>query len=132
MKKLLTKALLLLITLTANAQEGTWSTGMIEADELKGLVGGPYYRYDVEGVGGFFIRDWEDWYFTIFTDNGKFDVLSASNGNRYIMISMGLYTPEGKLIERFENSIQVDDTKRNSAWINKNWMYLPGDRKKKK
>ncbi len=130
MKKLLTKALLLLITLTADAQEGTWSTGMIEADELKGLVGGPYYRYDVEGVGGIIIRDWEDWYFTIFTDKGKFDVLSASNGNRYIKISMGLYTPEGNLIERFENSIQADDTKRNSAWINKNWMYLPGDRKK--
>ena len=60
MKKLFAIAFLLFAVLTASAQ-GTWSTGMNEADELKGLLGGPYYRYDVEGMGSFILWDWEDW-----------------------------------------------------------------------
>ena len=62
MKKLFAIAFLLFAVLTASAQ-GTWSTGMNEADELKGLLGGPYYRYDVEGMGSFILWDWEDWKF---------------------------------------------------------------------
>jgi hypothetical protein len=50
MKKLFAITLLLLTGLTASAQ-GTWSTGMNEADELKGEKGGPYYCYDLEGMG---------------------------------------------------------------------------------
>ena len=42
MKKLFALTLLLLTGLTASAQ-GTWSTGMNEADELEGEKGGPYY-----------------------------------------------------------------------------------------
>ena len=53
MRKLLAIALWLLC-MTAGAQEsGIWSSGMNEADELKGSVAGPWYRYDVDGVGSF-------------------------------------------------------------------------------
>lgn len=128
MKKLLT-IVLLLAGLTSSAQ-GTWSTGMNETDELKGFLGGPYYRYDVEGVGSFILWDWEDWNFRIITDKGLFDSRISSSGNYYASISMGLYSPEGKLTDTFENSIEVDNTSRNTATINKNWMYFPGDRKK--
>ena len=128
MKKLLT-FVLLLAWLTSSAQ-GTWSTGMNEADELKGFLGGPYYRYDVEGVGSFILWDWEDWKFRIITDKGLFDSRISSSGNYYVSISMGLYSPDGKLTDTFENSIEVDNTSRNTATINKNWMYFPGDRKK--
>lgn len=128
MKKLLTIVLFLIASMTAKAQ-GTWSTGMNEADELKGLLGGPYYRYDVEGMGAFILWDWEDWKFRIITDKGTFYTKSGSAG-QYVSISMGLYSPDGKLTEKFENAIEVDITSRNTATINKNWMYFPGHRKK--
>lgn len=128
MKKLLAITLLLFAGLTASAQ-GTWSTGMNEADELKGLLGGPYYRYDVEGIGSFILWDWEDWKFRIITDKGTF-YSQSGNAGQYVSISMGLYTPEGQLTEKFENSIEVDITSRNTATINKNWMYFPSHRKK--
>ena len=130
MKKVLTIVLLMLAGLTAGAQEGTWSTGMNEADELKGLLGGPYYRYDVEGIGSFILWDWEDWKFRIITDKGKFEEHISSSGNWYVSISMGLYSPDGKLTEKFENSIESDHSSPNTATINKNWMYFPNHRKK--
>ena len=130
MKKLLAMMLLLLITLIANAQDGIWWTGVNEPDELKGLLGGPYFRYDVEGVGTFILWDWEDWKFRIITDKGQFDTRYASNGNCYTMITMGLYTQEGKLTVKFEDAIELDNPSRNQATINKDWMYFPNDRKK--
>lgn len=128
MKKLLAIALLLFADLTASAQ-GTWSTGMNEPDELKGLLGGPYYRYDVEGMGTFVLWDWEDWKFRIITDKGKFHV-EVGNGNYYVSMSMGLYSPEGQLIEKLESPIELDRTDYSTATINKNWMYYPSTRKK--
>lgn len=129
MKKLLVFTLMMLSGMTVKAQ-GVWSTGMNEADELKGLLGGPYYRYDVEGIGSFILWDWEDWKFRIITDKGKFEEHISSSGNWYVSISMGLYSPDGKLTEKFENSIESDHSSPNTATINKNWMYFPNHRKK--
>lgn len=127
MKKFVT-FLLLLMGLTANAQ-GTWSTGMNEADELKGLLGGPYYRYDVEGMGSFVLWDWDDWKFRIITDKGAFYVQSGSVG-RYVSYSMGLYTLDGQLTDKLENWIEIDNTKNNTATINTNWWYTHSPKKK--
>ena len=131
MKKLLTIALLMLTGLTVGAQEGTWSTGMNEADELKGLLGGPYYRYDVEGIGSFILWDWGDCKFRIITDKGKFDEqFSAYSRNWSISISMGLYSPDGKLTEKVECPIESDHSSPNTATINKNWNGIWRNRKK--
>lgn len=142
MKKLLTIALLL-VGITANAQkdstttaivqvaqEGMWSTGMNEADELKGTKAGPYYRYDMEGMGSFILWNFDDWNFKIITEKGMFDVWHNNYGNYYVKVIMGLYTLDGKLIEKFDNTIQADHTDGKSAWINKNWLYFPSHRKK--
>lgn len=131
MKKLLTIALLMMAGLTAGAQEGTWSTGMNEADELKGLLGGPYYRYDLEGIGSFILWDWEDWKFRIITDKGRFEE-NLSSGNWYNSISMGLYSPSGQLTEKLESIIEVDHSSPNTATIDKNWMYYYKPKQKSK
>lgn len=128
MKKLLIFALLMSVVFTAGAQ-GTWSTGMNEADELKGISGGPYYCYDIEGMGTFVLWDWEDWEFKIITDNGVFEKSYAPNtGNYYVMISMGLYTLDGKLTDKFENSLAIRKDNR-AAWINKKWLYKASHKK---
>jgi hypothetical protein len=128
MNKLLTIALMLLIELTANAQ-GTWSTGIREADELKGDNGGPYYRYEVKGDGGLVLWDWDDWEFKIFTTKGGFDVwYYEKSGFRYIRITMGLYTLDGKLTDKRDIELAADHTHK-EAWINKKGMYYPATRK---
>jgi len=73
MKKLFTIVLMLIAGLTVCAQ-GTWSTGTIEADDLKDEKGGVFYRYDLEGIGSLILRDWEGWEFKIITESGQFDV----------------------------------------------------------
>lgn len=130
MKKLFTISLMLIAWLTACAQ-GTWSTGMNEADELKGLLGGPYYRYDVEGVGSFILWDWEDWKFRIITDKGKFEE-NISSGKWYTSINLGLYSSDGKLTDKLESIIEVNHSNPNTATIDKNWMayYGPGRKSK--
>ncbi len=129
MKKLFTIALMLIAGMTASAQ-GTWSTGMNEVDELKGLLGGPYYRYDLEGMGSFVLWDWEDWKFRIVTDKGKFKEQLASSGNYYVSLFIGLYSLDGKLTEKFDLIIEPDHSSPYIATINKNWMYFPKHRRK--
>lgn len=130
MMKLLTIALMLFVELTVIAQ-GTWSTGMREGDELKGDKGGPYYRYEIEGEGGLVLWDWNDWEFKIFTTKGGFDVWYYQNsGFRYIRITMGLYTLDGKLTEKIDVLELAADHTHNEAWINKKGIYFPSTRKK--
>ena len=116
------------LCMTANAQ-GTWSTGMREGDELKGDNGGPYYRYEVEGEGGLVLWDWNDWEFNVFTTNGGFDVWCYQNsGFRYIRITMGLYTLDGKLTDKRDIELAADHTQK-EAWTNKKGLYYPATRK---
>lgn len=126
MKKLLTIALLF-AGLTASAQ-GVWITGVTEPDNLKGIPERTYYQYDVEGVGSFILFDWDDWTFHIFTDKGTFDVRPENSGS--LPILMGLYTPDGQLIEKLETTIAANYTTRTSAWVNKEWWYLHNPKKK--
>ena len=129
MKKLMTIALMLLVVVIANAQ-GTWSTGMRQGDELKGDEGGPFYRYEVEGEGGLVLWDWNDWEFKIFTTKWDFDVWYYQNsGFRYIRITMGLYTLDGKLTDKRDIELAADHTHK-EAWINKKGLYYPATRKK--
>lgn len=126
MKKLLT-IVLLFIGLTVSAQ-GVWITGVTEADDLKGIPERTYYQYDVEGIGSFILFDWDDWAFHIFTDKGLFDVQTENSGS--LPIVMGLYTPDGQLIEKLETTIAANYTTRTSAWVNKDWWYLHSPKKK--
>lgn len=127
MKKLLTILHLLFVGIATNAQ-GVWITGVTEADELKGIPERAYYQYDVEGLGSFILFDWEDWTFHIFTDKGSFDIQSANSGS--LPIIMGLYDPDGNLIERLETTIAANYAKPTVAWVNKDWWYMHSPKKK--
>ena len=133
MKKLLAIAFLLLAWLTAGAQEGTWTTGVNEPDELKGSSGGPYYCYDIEGEGSFVIWDWDDILFKINTDKGCFDVWYYENtGTRVIRISLGLYAMDGKLVDKLENLELLADVTGRSAWASKDGYWYATRKKIKK
>ena len=106
---------------------------MNKADELTGSLAGPWYRYDLDGVGSLILWDWTDWNFKVLAEKGLFDVWR--NKGRYatvyyVSVKMGLYDNNGNLIEKFENTMEADYNTFKSAWINKEWMYTPGQRKK--
>lgn len=120
--KRLTTILLWLACMAASAQ-GSWITGINEADELKGIKGGPYYIYEVKGIGSFVVWDWKDPTFRINTTSGQFNVwYYTKTGDLFVEVKMGLYTMDGKLTEKFEDRIQSDIHK-TSAWLNKKWIY---------
>lgn len=133
MKKLLTIALLLLAGLTASAQEGTWTTGVNESDELKGSIGGPYYSYDIEGEGSFVVWDWDDFLFKINTDKGVFDVwYYESTATRFMRVTLGLYTMDGKMVDKLENLELFADISGKSAWTSKDTYWYATKKKIKK
>ena len=109
MKKLLTIVLLLVTGLTASAQ-GKWSTGTIEADDLKDEKGGVFYRYDLEGVGSIILRDWNDWEFKIITESGQFDSFEMNDEISHgIFYTFGYYTDDNKLEFKFKDDrLEVD------------------------
>ena len=130
MKKLMTIALMLLACLTAGAQ-GKWEIGMTKADDLKGMKAEPYHLYEVEVEGYFVVWDWDDWAFKFGTRKGTFDVwYYNTTANRFVEPIIGLYSLDGKLIEKFEDQLQADHIKMNAAWINKNWAYRSAQKKK--
>ncbi len=124
MKKLLTIVLILLTELTASAQ-GTWSTGTIEADDLKDEKGGVFYRYDLEGVGSIILRDWNGWEFKIITESGEFDSFEMNDEISHgIFYTFGYYTDDNKLEFKFKDDrLEVDHNNKQSAWINKKWTH---------
>lgn len=130
MKKLLTIALLLLAGLTASAQNGKWTAGVGEKDELRGQPGGRYFRYEVEGDGSFEIYDWNDWVFKITTAKGAFDVLHYRNGGeRYMRVTIALYSLDNNLQVRVDTELEADASFR-AGWINRQGLYYPSVKKK--
>lgn len=133
MKKLLTIALLLFAGLTAKAQEGTWTTGVNEPDELKGSSGGPYYCYSINGEGSFVVWDWDDHLFKINTDKGVFDVWYYEHtATRVMRVTIGLYAMDGKMVDKIENLELFADISGKSAWASKDGYWYAIKKKIKK
>ena len=128
----MTIALVLLTGLTAGAQ-GKWSTGMNVADELKGQEAQPYYLYRVDGEGSFVVWDWDDFLFKVNTFKGVFDVwYYESDAVRVAYVTLGLYSLEGKLIDRLDNLELIADVDGRSAWVNKDGFWYSVRKKIKK
>ena len=67
MKKLLLTCIFALsCALSMMAQtEGKWHVLQVEPDELKGDPGGFRYVYEVENMGGFIVRNWNEYQFML-------------------------------------------------------------------
>lgn len=136
MKKLLSIALMLFVGMMVRAQEGHWSTGMVEADELTGQKAGEYYRFTIDSIGSITIPDWNGWSFQLNSADGMFDSWIIHGSVRTIICAkflMGLYDANGKLVEKYQDDMAADhnDGSR-TMWIDTSWPYTPGKRRKLK
>ncbi len=142
MKKLLTIALMTMLSMSANAQ-GTWCTIETPADELKGEKGGVHYKYSVEGIGEIEIYDWNDWLFKITTYDGGFDYNEIKTRQVYnadlsirtevlptprykCNVLIGLYDTNDALKEKIELAMEVDQHQKcQNLTVNKSWFPYP-------
>ena len=127
MKRLLTIAMMAVLTLTAGAQ-GKWKTGMYSGDELLGTQAKRYYNYEMNGVGWFTVDDWNGWSFRVTTLKGVFDrwVTKYYNGKApdyYVKANIGLYDMQGNLLDKMYDNLQMSYKDPTFAWVNEDWTY---------
>lgn len=128
MKKFFITALVLFLGLVTDAQ-GIWRTGLNEPNKEESLDGNRYYTYDAEGMGTLTLWDWDSWEFKIVTEKGKFYIDGLGAGGGHVTFYLRLYHPNGQLEEEVQSILDYNYD-RNMAFINKDWWYSPGKKKK--
>ena len=90
MKNLLTIVLLLLASLTAEAQ-GRWEVVHNEADPMKGEVERDVYIYSADNIGSVVVWDWSKADFRLITNKGLFNIW-VSSGSAFAPVKVDSIT----------------------------------------
>lgn len=102
----------MLTTLNVGAQ-GVWEKTTIEADELKGQVGGEVMIYTVSQMGSFVCWGWDNYQFRLTSDEAQFNINAGYNqySGSYagVSILVGIYDNNDKLIEKFNMWLDRED-----------------------
>ena len=121
MKRLIFSMLLIVFSQIASAQAtenlGRWERTTIEADELKDQEASDVLIYTVAGMGDFVCWGFEEFQFRLVSSEVQFDI-DAGYG-RYVgsyagvNISVGIYTKDGKLVDKFKMWLDKEDNRAN-------------------
>ena len=121
MKKVLFTFIMMLATQFAYAQTtenlGSWERTTTEADELKDQEASDVLIYSVAGMGNFICWGFEEFQFRLVSTETQFDINTGYG--RYIgsyagvTINVGIYTKDGKLIEKFKMWLDREDNRAN-------------------
>lgn len=121
MKKVLFTFTMMLATQFAYSQAienlGLWERTKTEADELKGQEASDVLMYTVAGMGNFICWGFEEFQFRLVSSEAQFDI-DAGYG-RYVgsyagvTINVGIYTKDGKLVEKFTMWLDREDNRAN-------------------
>lgn len=121
MKKVLFTFIMVLATQFAYAQAtenlGSWEHTRTEADELKGQEASDVLIYTVAGMGDFVCWGFEEFQFRLVSSEAQFDI-DAGYGSYVgsyagVNIYVGIYTKEGKLVEKFKMWLDREDNRAN-------------------
>ena len=124
MKRLMTIALLL-AGLTACAQ-GRWTTYELQADELTGEPGGKYMKFVNDTLGSVTIREGDDFWMRVESNDGSFYGIYNNTENVAIVhVLCGLYDDKGKLTDKYDGKMHgTEHQNLRSAWLDKDWSYF--------
>ena len=95
---------------------GAWTRTTTEADELKGQEASDVLIYSVTGMGDFVCWGFDEFQFRLISSEAQFDTnieygyISSSTG---VTINVGIYTKEGKLVEKFKMWLDREDNRAN-------------------
>ncbi|MBR1767104.1 MAG: hypothetical protein IJ742_00120 [Prevotella sp.] len=121
MKKVLFTFIMVLATQFAYAQAtenlGSWEHTRTEADELKGQEASDVLIYTVAGMGSLVCWGFEEFQFRLVSSETQFDI-DAGYGHYVgsyagVNIYVGIYTKEGKLVEKFKMWLDREDNHAN-------------------
>ena len=116
MKKVITMMLMLTAVLTASAQ-GRWEIIETEADELKGTTGGTAYIYTDPEMGSFVFWGFKEYQYRLISDHAQFNIENIYNrfdgGHSGIIVLVGLYDANDKLIDKFDMWLDKEGNKSN-------------------
>ena len=97
--------------LTAKAQEGKWVSDTIKGDELKGTATTVAHCYVQEDMGMFIFWEGNMGRFAIASPNAIFNS-TVSNGDSGALSFVGLYDNNGKLKEKLEIWLTLEESSR--------------------
>jgi hypothetical protein len=126
MRKVLSIAILLLMTITASAQ-GAWISSEEEADELKGTKGGTICVFTEAGMGSFVVWDWNEPQIRLVSDSGIFNI----NNGGWLEILVGFYDDNGKMKDKMNLWLCKEDGSGYSYARTVNKGVIPPGQKKK-
>lgn len=115
MKKLLTIALMAMLSLAVYAQSGKWTATKFAGDELTGSQPYTAYSYTLPGTGSFVTFGWNTPEFRIIAEKGIFDESVYYTGfgeSQAVKVLVGIYdTSSGKpeLLEKFNLFMNKED-----------------------
>lgn len=91
---------------------GTWERSKTEADELKDQEASDVLIYTVAGMGNFVCWGFEEFQFRLISSETQFDI---DHGGSYsgVTINVGIYTKDGKLVEKFKMWLDKEDNRAN-------------------
>ena len=120
MKKVFFTFIMILATQLVYAQAvenlGSWERTTTEADELKGEEASDVLIYTVAGMGDFVFWGFDEFQFRLISSEAQFDTnieygyISSSSG---VTINVGIYTQNGKLVEKFNMWLDKEDNRAN-------------------
>jgi hypothetical protein len=121
MKKVLLTMLLMLASHFVYGQAienlGVWTRTTREADELKDQEASDVFIYSVTGMGDFVCWSFDEFQFRLISSETQFDI-DAGYGQYVgsyagVTVNVGVYTTEGKLVEKFKMWLDREDNRAN-------------------
>ena len=97
----------LMVAMTAGAQDGRWEKHAVEGDELKGIEPTTSYVYVQEGMGGFVFWQNNDSRFCIVSPKVMFNT-TVSNGDTGTLAIVGFYDSDGNMKEKINLWMTLD------------------------
>ena len=121
MKNLLTIVLLLLASLTAEAQ-GRWEVVHNEADPMKGEVERDVYIYSADNIGSVVVWDWSKADFRLITNKGLFNIW-VSSGSAFAPVKVGFYNDSGELEKMFSITLVPEDNSMKKRLVTSDFYF---------
>lgn len=111
MKKIIIILMLLIVGMTASAQEGEWRKQRAEGDELKGTSTSDVYSFINPEMGAFSFSGFDTYTIFLIAEKAQFNVETiytpAMGYYSIIKVLVGFYDGDGKMKDKFEMTFDL-------------------------
>lgn len=114
MKKVLLAMAMMAMVVAVNAQG--WGKVHLEGDELKGIEEADVFMYSETGLGSFYFYGFDQYQYGLVSEGKQFNVrYNRVAGTTGILVNVGIYNDDGKMVEKFDMWLDRVDNKANQV-----------------